>query len=442
MARRPENPKSRGQRPQVPLDWLDDPAPPPAPPSAHSGPGQDSLLGRSPLTPAAARAPVAPTGTGTGQLSRRAARAKREGTATTATGALPPGPAAATADPGPVMVRGRQADPDEAADDLDPTSPRRGGWGSATWLTLVALALVLWSAGSFIDSSEFVIAGMTSLAPLATVFALPVIAIGVGRRHLVPTVIAVAAAMVPWVMVISYVSAGPGRTAIGAHKTFRVMSVDGAQGRASAKGIVQLAQTYSADIVVVTQLTSELAHQLTVAGLTGQTPAQWVAVPAGGTDGIGVWSGPKISNLQQINNLSRLAVAGVIQTDTGPVGITVVQLAGAPLHRASSWHTDLVRLAQRTPTTTPGLIVGDLNATPWQPSFRKLTASGWTDAADVLGQGLRSTWPSWSLIPLAPLDHVLVSRGLGVSSADTPRVGGSDHRALIVTVVLPKGGGD
>jgi endonuclease/exonuclease/phosphatase (EEP) superfamily protein YafD len=85
--------------------------------------------------------------------------------------------------------------------------------------------------------------------------------------------------------------------------------------------------------------------------------------------------------------------------------------------------------------------VGDLNATPWQPGFRKLTKAGWRDAADVVGQGLRPTWPSWAPLALAPLDHVLVSGAVGVSGADTTDIRGSDHRALIVTLVVPHAGG-
>jgi endonuclease/exonuclease/phosphatase (EEP) superfamily protein YafD len=59
----------------------------------------------------------------------------------------------------------------------------------------------------------------------------------------------------------------------------------------------------------------------------------------------------------------------------------------------------------------------------------------------VVGQGLRPTWPSRSPLPIAPLDHVLVSTGLGVNGADTANIRGSEHRALIVTLVLPHAGG-
>jgi endonuclease/exonuclease/phosphatase (EEP) superfamily protein YafD len=312
----------------------------------------------------------------------------------------------------------------------------------ATWLTIAALLLLLWSATAFIDSANVILTGLASLSLVVTVLSLPVIAIGVASKHLVPTAIAVAAALLPWTVVVGYAAAGPSSTRVGAFKTLRVMSVDGSQGRASAKDIVQVARVYSADVVVVTGLTSNLAHQLTVDGLPTLAQPRWVMIPENGVNGTGVWSGPAIDNLTPITELSRPGVAGAIESGTDQIGITVVQVDGDPLHPSSSWRTDLGRLADRPATTRRGFIVGDLNATPWQPAFRRLAGSGWRDAADVVGQGLRPTWPSWSPLPIVPLDHVLVNRGVGVTSADTTNITGSDHRALVVTLVVPDSGGD
>jgi endonuclease/exonuclease/phosphatase (EEP) superfamily protein YafD len=326
-------------------------------------------------------------------------------------------------------------------EDLEPEAPRRGRRRVFAGLFLASLLLALWSATTFIDSSDFVIAGLAGISPLITVCALPVIAVGVGSKHLVPTAIALLAALLPWTLVVGYAAAGPGRNTVGTNSTLRVMSVDGAQGAASAEDVVRTARTYSADIVVVTGLTSELAHQLTVAGLNALAPARSVTVPSSGINGTGIWSGQPIDGLTPVVGLSRPGVEGTIEAGSSKLGITVVQLNGEPLHRAAAWHSDLATLAARPATTNPGFIVGDLNATPWTPAFRRLTKAGWRDAADVVGQGLRPTWPSWSPLPIAPLDHVMVSSGLGVTSTETTNITGSDHRALIVTLVLPHAGG-
>ena len=431
MARRPEDHESRGPHSEGPLDWL-------------KQPGQ-----QPPQEPEATQ----PTPLG----GRRAARAQREAESALAAGPPPAtkrrrgnrDPRSAT-DPDP--AGSEPAEPAESAQprrssqsrQSEPAGPSKAGPRRrhiAFWLTVAALLLALWSATAFLDSGNFLVAGLASVSPLVSIVALPVIAVGVGSKHLVPTVIAVLAALLPWTLVTGYVTAGPGRSTVGSSSTLRVMSVDGAQGRANAQEIVQIARDYSANIVVVTQLTSELAHQLTIDGLNLLGTAQWVQVPVGGGNGIGVWSGPQIDDLQPITELSRPGVDGAIDAGTNKVGISVVQLGSEPFRPGSAWHSDLVRLAARTAPVKPGFIIGDLNATPWQPAFRKLTKSGWRDAADVVGQGLRPTWPAWSPVPIAPLDHVLVSPGVGVSSSATAKIDGSRHRALIVTLVLPHAGG-
>jgi endonuclease/exonuclease/phosphatase (EEP) superfamily protein YafD len=311
----------------------------------------------------------------------------------------------------------------------------------AFWLTVGALLLAAWPSTMFIDSGSLFVAGPASIAPLVSVLALPVIAIGVASRHVVPTAIAVVAALVPWSLVGGYAIAGPGPHAVGTDQTLRVMSVDGADGRASAEDIVQATRLYEVDVVVVTDLTNTLAHELTVQGLAALAPARWVQVPAGGLHGTGLWSRAEIGAITPISELSRPGVDATIEAGSSRIGLTVVHLPGDPLRPGPAWRGDLRRLAERTAPAPKSMIIGDLNASPWQPAFRRLTRTRWRDAADVVGQGLRPTWPSWAPLPIVPVDHVLVTPGLGVSGADTTNIVGSSHRALIVTLVLPHAGG-
>jgi hypothetical protein len=259
----------------------------------------------------------------------------------------------------------------------------------------------------------------------------------VASKHLAPTAVAVVAALLPWTLVTGYAAAGPGRHDVGAAATLRVLSVNGAQGRADAADIVQVVRSYAVDVVVVSELTSEQAHDLTIAGLSALAPARWVEVKAGSRHGTGLWARPEIDTPTPIKGLGRDGVDGVVKAGKTKIGISVVQLAGGPLKPGSAWRSDLAELAERTPPAKYNFIVGNLNAGPWQPAFRKLTKSKWRDAADVIGQGLRPTWPTWSPLPIVPVDHVLVSPGLGVAGANTTSIAGSTHRALIVTLILP-----
>lgn len=85
----------------------------------------------------------------------------------------------------------------------------------------------------------------------------------------------------------------------------------------------------------------------------------------------------------------------------------------------------------------PAVMMGDLNATPWSPHFRKLerSASLRDTSRDA---GWRPTWPT-SFPPLwIPLDHCLVSPELGVASRTIGNRVGSDHYPVIVDLVLPR----
>ncbi|MDQ3989728.1 MAG: endonuclease/exonuclease/phosphatase family protein, partial [Actinomycetota bacterium] len=79
------------------------------------------------------------------------------------------------------------------------------------------------------------------------------------------------------------------------------------------------------------------------------------------------------------------------------------------------------------------------NATLDHPALRGVLDTGYRDAADQVGKGLRATWPTDTPIaPVAAIDHVLVDAGCAVRSFDVLPLPGSDHRALVAEIVLPR----
>jgi endonuclease/exonuclease/phosphatase (EEP) superfamily protein YafD len=93
----------------------------------------------------------------------------------------------------------------------------------------------------------------------------------------------------------------------------------------------------------------------------------------------------------------------------------------------------LARIRQRHPG--PFVLLGDLNATPWSPAFRRLRrAAGLADSRN--GHGWQPTWP----VPLAfaglPLDHVLVSPEWRTRERRTGPAVGSDHLPVFAELVL------
>lgn len=107
-------------------------------------------------------------------------------------------------------------------------------------------------------------------------------------------------------------------------------------------------------------------------------------------------------------------------------------------------------IAQTVQTSAnPSLLIGDLNCTPWSPRYRQLLGqTGLRHARQ--GRGLPPTWyPRFNRIPALlkplvqslvqlPIDHALVSPGLGVNQVWRGPTLGSDHYAIGVDLRLPR----
>ena len=72
----------------------------------------------------------------------------------------------------------------------------------------------------------------------------------------------------------------------------------------------------------------------------------------------------------------------------------------------------------------PTILLGDLNATPWSPHFRRLTRK---TGLHLPAFSLRPTWPTSCLLMGIPIDHCLLSRDFaGLTRTVGPAIG-SDH---------------
>jgi endonuclease/exonuclease/phosphatase (EEP) superfamily protein YafD len=79
----------------------------------------------------------------------------------------------------------------------------------------------------------------------------------------------------------------------------------------------------------------------------------------------------------------------------------------------------------------PVIVVGDLNTTPWAPSFAALTEAGLSDTR--VGLLVAPTWPT-SFLPLGvPIDHCLAIGWRGVRHETLADIG-SDHYPILVAL--------
>ena len=85
--------------------------------------------------------------------------------------------------------------------------------------------------------------------------------------------------------------------------------------------------------------------------------------------------------------------------------------------------------------STPTLVFGDLNATPDAPELRPLLERLHDAWSPALGDGF--TYPARA--PTKRIDYVLVSAHVRVTGASVPALDVSDHRPLVVDLVLAPG---
>ncbi|WP_238419844.1 endonuclease/exonuclease/phosphatase family protein [Gordonia sp. 'Campus'] len=83
------------------------------------------------------------------------------------------------------------------------------------------------------------------------------------------------------------------------------------------------------------------------------------------------------------------------------------------------------------------IAIGDYNSTWNHAEYRDLLTNGLVDGTDVAGAGFLPSYPTDSRLgnrPLVAIDRVIL-RGFVSTTMDTHHLPGSDHRALVVTLV-------
>ena len=110
-----------------------------------------------------------------------------------------------------------------------------------------------------------------------------------------------------------------------------------------------------------------------------------------------------------------------------PVTAEYAMVRDAQLQAAAQWAVD-ERQAGRSV-----VVIGDVNTTPWAPSFGLLTQpAGLVNSQR--GYGLATSWPSGSWFVRIPIDHLVHSADVWTLERELGDACGSDHQPL--TVVL------
>jgi endonuclease/exonuclease/phosphatase (EEP) superfamily protein YafD len=233
-------------------------------------------------------------------------------------------------------------------------------------------------------------------------------------------------------------------TADGASVTVRVMTVNMLYGRAGAKSIVAHANK-RADVLMLQELTPEALGRLQEAGIERTFPYHLVE-PRSKAAGTGIFSRypmpttSRIDGLQLVMVSARLSIEGVTPDPT----VASVHFESPWPHEIDGWLRDLDKfpsiLARLSAESEDGsiLIGGDFNATVDMRPFRQLLVDGYREASEQAGAGRQFTYRSnWRIPPFMGIDHVLTRNATAVST-ETVTVPGTDHRALLATVLVPR----
>ena len=235
---------------------------------------------------------------------------------------------------------------------------------------------------------------------------------------------------------------GPEKTTVPS-ASVRVLSANLGLGHADPRAVVALA-TGSADVLVLQEMTPEVATAMSAAGLDAVFPHR-VIDPRPMAAGIGVWSRHPIVDSAPIGGYQMPMLSAQIRLPGIRFDTTVLAVhLAAPWVQPLRWFSGdieqlptTLREVSRNAGAGAVIVAGDLNATYDMQPFRRLLAEGYRDAAEQAGAGLTLTYPSrpWQR-PVIGIDHILVYN-CSASAAHTVAVPGSDHRGLAATIDIP-----
>jgi len=207
-----------------------------------------------------------------------------------------------------------------------------------------------------------------------------------------------------------------------------------------ASGIVDLVREHQVDVLSLQELTPAAVEALDAAGLDKLLPHRvFYTEPAVNGSGIAARYPLHQRVLQPPSTIRQPAV--MIQLPDGSeVEVQVVHpVQPLGLHGNATWQHEMSLLPPPRDDDTMRLLVGDFNSTLDHPPLRRLLSAGYVDAADQVGAGLRTTWPTdrglWP--PQVAIDHVLADARCAVRSFEVLDVPNSDHRAIVASLVLP-----
>ncbi|APU12414.1 MULTISPECIES: endonuclease/exonuclease/phosphatase family protein [Actinoalloteichus] len=219
----------------------------------------------------------------------------------------------------------------------------------------------------------------------------------------------------------------------------RVLSLNMRYGNADAEAVLELVRDHQVDVLSLQELTPTAVDALADAGIDEELPHRVIDARAG-APGSGIYSRHPAERVGTAPATNRQPIARVRLPEGAELEVVAVHpLWPVGADTTDTWQRELASLPAAPPSGPIRVLAGDFNATLDHGPLRRLLGTGYQDAADQTGDGLRPTWPAPGTVlgPPLTIDHVLVDRRCAVEDFGVFDVSGSDHRAVLAEFVVP-----
>lgn len=211
---------------------------------------------------------------------------------------------------------------------------------------------------------------------------------------------------------------------------------DQATPQLAAETLMRLAVEYDVDVLSASEVTVTLAEALEANGIHESLPSR-VGTPVTGPEASVIWTRRTVIERGDRGPGPTWDAEVTIDVDGAPLRVIATHpLPPVGADMRPHWQPGLASTAQRARRTgAPTLVVGDLNAAHWHPSWRRFVGRSFASAHETLGRGWTMSWPDdrwWP--PFVRLDHALCGPGLAPLSIQDVSIPGSDHRGFVVSV--------
>lgn len=222
----------------------------------------------------------------------------------------------------------------------------------------------------------------------------------------------------------------------------RIMTLNTANGHASAEDVVALVRAQNVEILCLQELTDSFIVELQAAGIGNYLPYYVISegassVSNGGRNGI--WTLAPMSNVS--GNLLPIETSSMPAANISIGGRTLRVVSvhpNSPVRGAQDlWDRGLSVIGSLSNYDHTYLVMGDFNSTWNHARFRELLGTSFVDASEQSGEGFHMTYPSDGLMPpLVEIDHIVYAKdsGVVVSGLSTVKIAGTDHQALLGTL--------